>query len=300
MFVRLQTDPPGVLEVPGRPNPGIVIHVGPSVHIACDRDGRRHRGITVHGDVDIIPAGVPSRWEIREKDTALLLGVPANLLHTVAEQSGMDPSRAELVNRFQIRDTQIEHIGWALKAEMETGHANGQLYLDSLAAALAIHLLNRHSSNPQPVQTQKGGLSGHRLKQVLAYIEDNLGDNLSLKEIATVAARRRSARPSGSRYISMSSSAAWNGLANCSAKPTCPLPKLHSRLALLTRATWPSICAVCWAFRPKVSKHVASKPVLAHPILSDCNPTRTAQLSMRYSYVARRQRAQINCARRTR
>jgi AraC family transcriptional regulator len=187
MFVRLQTDPPGVLEVPGRPNPGIVIHVGPSVHIACDRDGRRHRGITVHGDVDIIPAGVPSRWEIREKDTALLLGVPASLLSAVAEQSGMDTSRAELVNRFQIRDTQIEHIGWALKAEMETGHANGQLYLDSLAAALAIHLLNRHSSNPQPVQTQKGGLSGHRLKQVLAYIEDNLGENLSLKEIAVVA-----------------------------------------------------------------------------------------------------------------
>src|SRR5260370_6473773 len=187
MFVRLQTDPPGVVDVPGRPNPGIVIHVGPSVHIACDRDGRRHRGITVHGDVDIIPAGVPSRWEIREKDTALLLGVPTSLLSAVAEQSGMDPSRAELVNRFQIRDTQIEHIGWALKAEMETGHANGQLYLDSLAAALAIHLLNRHSSNPQPWQTQKGGLTGHRLKQVLAYIEDNLGDNLSLKEIATVA-----------------------------------------------------------------------------------------------------------------
>src|SRR6202000_561750 len=71
LSARLQTDPAGVLEAPARPNPGIVIHVGRPVHIACDRAGRGHRGTSVHGDVDIIPSGVSSRWELRGEDTAL-------------------------------------------------------------------------------------------------------------------------------------------------------------------------------------------------------------------------------------
>jgi AraC family transcriptional regulator len=187
LYVRLQTDPPGVFNAPGRPNTGIVIHVGKSLHIACDRDGRKHQGITVHGDVDIIPAGVPSRWELKEKDTALLFSVPTSLLRDVATQSGLDPDRIEIINRFQMRDPRIEHIGWALKAEMEAGYPNGPLYTDSLAAALAVHLLNRHSSASQTRSEAAGGLSGRRLKQVLSYIEDNLGQDLSLTNIASMA-----------------------------------------------------------------------------------------------------------------
>jgi hypothetical protein len=59
LSVRLLTDPPGVLEVPGTPNPFIVIYVGRSVYISCDRSGRRHRGLSVHGDIDIVPQACP-------------------------------------------------------------------------------------------------------------------------------------------------------------------------------------------------------------------------------------------------
>jgi AraC family transcriptional regulator len=187
LAVRLLTDPPGVLEVPGTPNPFIVIHVGRSVYISCDRGGRRHRGLSVHGDIDIVPAGVPSRWEVNDADTALVVGVPAKLLQTAAEQSDREPSRVEIVNRFQTRDRQIEHIGWALKTEMETGYPNGDLYLDSLGTALSVHLLNHHSPDSRGTKAIKGGMSGHRLKQVISYIEDNLGQDLSLKQVAHLA-----------------------------------------------------------------------------------------------------------------
>jgi AraC family transcriptional regulator len=184
LIVRFLRGEPGVADFPARPDPVVIVHAGKSVHVACDRAGRRHRGVSVHGDVDIIPAGVPSRWEIREKDAALALVVPASLLRSVAKESGADPDRVEIVNRFQTRDPWLENIGWALKAEMETGYSNGRLYLDGLATALTVHLLNRHSSLAQRTLTAKGGLSGRRLRQVIGFIEDNLGCDLSLETIA--------------------------------------------------------------------------------------------------------------------
>jgi len=187
LWVRLHSDPAGIVEVAARRNPQVVIHSGPSVYVACKRGGQRHSGLSVHGDVDIVPAGMPCRWELREKDTALLLDVPRSLLGTIAEQSGLDPGRVELVNRFQMRDKQIEHIGWALKAELDLGFPNGNLYTDSLATALGVHLLRRHSDIQFESETLKGGLSGQRLRRVLSYIEDNLSADLSLTEIASIA-----------------------------------------------------------------------------------------------------------------
>ena len=176
-----------MIDVPGRPHPVIVIHVGPSVHIACQRGERRHCGITVHGDIDIVPAGVPARWEVRERDTALVVVVPIPLLRAAAEQLGRDPVQVEVVNRFQVRDPQIEHIGWALKTEMEAGYPNGLPYLDSLGRALSVHLLNHHSPEPRESGVVTGGMSGRRLKDLIAYVEDNLAGDLSLPRIAAVA-----------------------------------------------------------------------------------------------------------------
>ena len=184
---RLQTDPAGVVEVPARMNPGIVIHVGPPVHIACERAGRRHQGLSVHGDIDIVPAGVASRWETRKSDTALILGVSSGLLRHVAGESGFNPDRVEIVNRFQIRDPRLEHIGWAVKAEMESGQRNGNLYLEGLTTAIAAHLLNRYSLDSVATSEQKGMLAGYRLKRVLAYVDDHIEHKLSLMELAAVA-----------------------------------------------------------------------------------------------------------------
>jgi AraC family transcriptional regulator len=180
---RLITDQPGWIEGRAPADPHLVIHVGPSVHIACERAGQSHRGISVHGDIDIIPAGVASLWHVREKDTALVLRIPNRLFHAVAN---VDQPKVELINRFQIRDPRIEHIAWALKSEMDAGYPSGRLYTDSLGTALAACLLQRHSSLAQPVAQNAGGLTGRRLKLALAYIEDNLAEDLSLDAIAGV------------------------------------------------------------------------------------------------------------------
>jgi hypothetical protein len=52
----------------------------------------------------------------------------------------------EIRSRFRLRDSQIEHIGWALMAEAQRGYPSGRPSLDSMATVLAVQLLRNHSS----------------------------------------------------------------------------------------------------------------------------------------------------------
>jgi AraC family transcriptional regulator len=177
---------PGIVELAPLPYGLVCIHVGASVDSVCQRGGERYRGLEVHGGIDIIPAGTASVWEIKQQGTTLVLRVPDGLIEVAAEEYGVDPAHVRIANRFQIRDPQIEHLAWAIKAEMDAGYPAGRLFLDSLGTAIAAQLLQRHSSVARPARAVRGGLSGFKLKQLLAYIEDHLDGDLSLVEVAAI------------------------------------------------------------------------------------------------------------------
>ena len=185
--VRLVTDPPAKMEYPALARMYVAIHVGRAVFMSCSRGGQKHRGLGVHGDIDIIPALTPCVWEPEDYDTVLAVGMRPDLVAAVAQDLGVYPDQVEIRNRFQIRDPQIENLGWALKAEMEADYPVGRILRESLGTALAACLLRRHSSLARPVDVARGSFSGRRLKQVLAYVEDNLSRDLSLSELAAVA-----------------------------------------------------------------------------------------------------------------
>jgi len=177
----LRKDPRGVLDVPAIDGVIVGIHVGAPAKLACRRDGKQFNGTAVHGDIDIIPANMPSRWEMRDdNDTTLLMALPTVMLRSVVEDGPV-----EIRNRFQVRDSELEALGWALKREMEFGCPSGRFYLDGLALAVASRVVARHSS--ATTGARNDGLNGHRLKQVLAFIEDRLSSDVSVDEIAAVA-----------------------------------------------------------------------------------------------------------------
>jgi AraC family transcriptional regulator len=64
----------------------------------------------------------------------------------------------------------------------------GRLYAESLANLLAVHLLRHYTAaaGDAAVQRFRGGLSGRRLRQVMAFIADNYESDLSLAELAHV------------------------------------------------------------------------------------------------------------------
>lgn len=183
----LISDRPGLVEFSGSPAVIVSIHVGPSVSVDCRRGGQRHRGTTIHGDLEIIPPSTPGVWEVKSPDTALVIGLRLRLLESIVEELGSQPSQLRITNRFQARDPQIEYIGWALKAEMESGYPSGRLFTDALATALAARIVHKHSCLARPSRSPNAPIPACKLKVVLSYIEDNLGRDLSLGEIAAQA-----------------------------------------------------------------------------------------------------------------
>ena len=185
---QLRRDPPGTLEVPAMDSVLLSIHLGAPARISCRRDGRRFTGTPVHGDIDIIPAQTPSQWEMHdENDTALILSLPQTTLQAVANDCGLDPTRLEIRNRFQVRDPELQSLSWAIKREMELGFPSGRMYLDGLALAATSRLVTQHSSLAKSPRERNEGLTGRKLKQVLTFIEDQIAEDLSLHQIATVA-----------------------------------------------------------------------------------------------------------------
>jgi AraC family transcriptional regulator len=184
----LRWDPQGVLELPALKEVLVAIHMGPSAKLSCRRGGKQYSGTAVHGDIDIVPAHTAMRWEMQDQnDTSLILGLPHMLLRSVANESELDPARMEILNRFQVRDSELETLSCAIKREMELGCPSGRVYLDGLTLAIASRLVTRHSSLTKGVEQRNGRLTGHRLKQVLSFIEEKLGDDLSLERVAAVA-----------------------------------------------------------------------------------------------------------------
>src|SRR5438874_5068134 len=186
--VQLRWDPKGPLDLPGFDEVLLAIHIGAAAKLTCRRGGRYFSGTAVHGDIDVVPARTSMRWEAHDQnDRTLIVGLPQRLLHKVAQESELDSKRMEILNRFQIRDRELELLGWALQREVESGYPSGRIYLDGLTAAMASRLVARHSSLARKFSRNgNGGLTGYRLKQVLAFIEEQLTEDVSLERIAAV------------------------------------------------------------------------------------------------------------------
>jgi len=195
--LQLRWEPEGLLEVPELENVLVCLHAGAPAKLVCWRGDKRYVGTSVHGDIDIIPARTPMRWEMHDgNDTTLVLSLPDTLLQRVVSDFELDANRVEVWNRFQIRDWELETLGWSVKREMELGCPSGRAYLDGLTLAMASRVVARHSSVADSrsrnngcafAKSGNGGLDGRRLKRVLSFVEDQLSEELSLGQIAAVA-----------------------------------------------------------------------------------------------------------------
>ncbi|HEY3928397.1 MAG TPA: AraC family transcriptional regulator [Candidatus Koribacter sp.] len=184
---RVLQDTDGEVVSAGSPYVGICLHLGSPALVGCRRGDDSHSGVAFHGDLDVIPANTACIWRVHDLDTVLVVGLNPQLLAYAAEESGADAAKLLINNRFQIKDSQLERLCWALRDEMEAGYPSGPVFTDSLGTALAARLVHFHSSLARKNEQKTGKIAPAKLRQLLSFIEERLGENLTLSDLAIFA-----------------------------------------------------------------------------------------------------------------
>jgi AraC family transcriptional regulator len=145
-------------------------------------DGQQYTGADFPGAVTFIPAG--RRREARHGrgvlDYVTIRLDPAGL------PGGVEPARVEFAGFTNGPDPLVRQLALALRDEARAGGVAGQLFVDGIAATLALHLLRRYS-NLAAAPAAAPGLTGRRLRAVLEHIADGLDGDLRLATLAAVA-----------------------------------------------------------------------------------------------------------------
>jgi AraC family transcriptional regulator len=173
----------GTVSCPGLPVHNFSMHVSSPIKAARRCDGSTQRRLQTPGDIDLIPIGAPAVWEDGAPTTFLRINLSSMLVRTTAESMGLNPDSVSLAPLMQNRDPMLQHIAWALKAELEGGELHDRLYAECLGTALTAQLLRRYA---RP-ERQTRGLTRRQWQSVVDYVNANLTMTLSLAELAAVA-----------------------------------------------------------------------------------------------------------------
>jgi AraC family transcriptional regulator len=125
-----------------------------------------------------------ARWEQTCK--CVHVGLAPRLLAHVAREARL--RAPELEYREGVYDPMIFQCALALAEEVENGGLAGDLYVQSIANILAVHVLRRYAGIIVTSEKTTAPMADLKLKRVKDYIEAHLAESISLERIAGVAA----------------------------------------------------------------------------------------------------------------
>jgi AraC family transcriptional regulator len=164
----------------------VVLQHDGRAYLRCRARLRERLYEVTHGEIVIHPPFTPHDVRITEPAEFVSVNMEPTLMARAAEDIIYE-DRIELVPQAAIRDPFVWQVGEWLVAEAEADGVRGRLYAESLAAALSVHLIRSYSARGAKVREYKGGLPPRKLRRVVEYINDNLGGELTLSDIAAVA-----------------------------------------------------------------------------------------------------------------
>ena len=134
-------------------------------------------------DVVIIPANASHQVQWENAGSWIMLGMEPRVFESALYET-VDFDNIEITSHFAQNDPLIYQLGLQLKREVETGGLGGRLYADAIANLMAVHLFNNYATAKPQIKSYSNGLANYKLKQVLEYIDANMGKSLSLEELA--------------------------------------------------------------------------------------------------------------------
>ncbi|MES1023806.1 AraC family transcriptional regulator [Gloeocapsa sp. BRSZ] len=158
------------------------IHLGQPIQLERNAEGQRRSVHLTLGDIMLTPPDLHRKLSWNTDAEFLLLRLEPNIFVSAVNET-VESENIEMIPQIKIRDPLLQQIGLALKAELKTKQLD-RLYAESMANALAVHVLRRYSTR-QPIIRAYGGLPNHKLQQAIDYIQTHLAEDISLKAIAS-------------------------------------------------------------------------------------------------------------------
>ncbi len=147
-------------------------------------DGKFGNYTISSGSMGIVPANIQN-WSAWDRDAEfLIIALCPEFVKQVSHYLTED-NEIELIAQVAISDSLIKHIMLALKADIESEYSMGNIYAESLATTLTVHLLKHYSARKPQLPSYTEGLSSYKLRQAIDYIQVHLEENIKLSEIAT-------------------------------------------------------------------------------------------------------------------
>ena len=172
-------EPPGHIGLEGASANVLMFNMTPVQGLRQTRDGRSFVSDMLHGDMILMPRGVPSQWSWNSVCDRLDVIISPDVFS--------DGSKLDVVDRCLFRDSVMEVICRRLYREVSLQGMAERLYVESLVMQLAVLLLRSHSTASEATRIlPSSGLTRNHARRVLDYIESNLSRELTLSELAGI------------------------------------------------------------------------------------------------------------------
>ncbi|MDH4441547.1 MAG: AraC family transcriptional regulator [Rhizobium sp.] len=158
-------------------------------------DGRFQSTAVRSGTLWFCPIGVQEdSIRITEPLPEILhLYLPEHQFASIGELTSRPVVSGDIAYLADVPDEFVRQLCFRVLQEMRYETAAGDLLVEQLSMALALHLLSSYSGNSinAPPTEVNGALSPARRNRVIDYVEENLEDDLTVPELAEVACLSR-------------------------------------------------------------------------------------------------------------
>ncbi|PZP54029.1 MAG: AraC family transcriptional regulator [Agrobacterium fabrum] len=177
--------------LPALPEHVIMTYYGVDRDIVWRTEGKRLASRTRSGTITLIPEGHDGRWDIGGSIEVNHVYLPDHRLQAGAAQF-TGGGRVELVGRVGFEDPCAARILELLGCEASRNDPASRLFVDQAIDLLCIQLVRAHSSvNALEREAPRGGLADWQVRRVTRYMQEHLGEEIGLDELAALVSLSR-------------------------------------------------------------------------------------------------------------
>ena len=149
--------------------------------------GRKRTARIRAGHTSVLPAGMPHAGAVERGGEVLVFYLEPRFLRDAVGEA-LPGRSVELIEACTAEDPFLYELGRSVLARTRDGFTPfAELYVESVALALAAHLLHHYAASGLPLRFSKAGLAPATLRRAVEYVHAHVGGALSVAGMAEAA-----------------------------------------------------------------------------------------------------------------